>query len=172
MMSGPEFASIAAAVLGCSWSPVTVSIATVTPLASPHSAAWRLNSASACLTKLVHCSSRIEAPLRALGMTAAGLELDWGPQEMIISGKAMVATATPAVCRNFRRDQPDLAFLLPCAMAGTPLLVKGRPGEPNSNSGSGCRLMYLAELRGRTEPIRVGVVGIGRMGRGRCGPGR
>ncbi len=26
--------------------------------------------------------------------------------------------------------------------------------------------MYLAELRGRTEPIRVGVVGIGRMGRG------
>src|SRR2546425_10264731 len=26
--------------------------------------------------------------------------------------------------------------------------------------------MYLAELRARTEPIRVGVVGIGRMGRG------
>src|SRR3989442_412479 len=53
MMSGPELASTAAAVLGCSWSPVTVSIATVTPLASPHSAAWRLNSVSACLTKLV-----------------------------------------------------------------------------------------------------------------------
>jgi len=26
--------------------------------------------------------------------------------------------------------------------------------------------MYLAELRSRTEPIRVGVVGVGRMGRG------
>ena len=26
--------------------------------------------------------------------------------------------------------------------------------------------MYLAELRSRAEPIRVGVVGIGRMGRG------
>src|SRR5256885_5561257 len=26
--------------------------------------------------------------------------------------------------------------------------------------------MYLAELRRRTEPIRVGVVGVGRMGRG------
>jgi predicted homoserine dehydrogenase-like protein len=26
--------------------------------------------------------------------------------------------------------------------------------------------MYLAELNSRTEPIRVGVVGIGRMGRG------
>jgi len=26
--------------------------------------------------------------------------------------------------------------------------------------------MYLAELRGRMEPISVGVVGIGRMGRG------
>jgi len=26
--------------------------------------------------------------------------------------------------------------------------------------------MYLAELRARTEPIRLGVVGIGRMGRG------
>src|SRR5229473_577591 len=42
----------------------------------------------------------------------------------------------------------------------------GTPGEPNSNSGFVCGLMYLAELRGRTEPIRVGVVGIGRMGRG------
>src|SRR5438067_9010935 len=26
--------------------------------------------------------------------------------------------------------------------------------------------MYLAELRSRAEPIRVGVVGVGRMGRG------
>src|SRR6267378_2709623 len=124
MMSGPEFASTAAAVLGCSWSPVTVSIATVTPLAAPHSAAWRLNSASAGLTKLVHCSSRIEAPLRGLGIAAVGVTLDWGPQEMIISGKAMVATTTPAVRRNSRRDQPDLAFFFPCDMTGTPLLAK------------------------------------------------
>src|SRR6266436_3028891 len=123
MMSGPELASTAAAVLGCSWSPVTVSIATVTPLASPHSAAWRLNSVSACLTKLVHCRSRIEAPLRGLGMVAVGVGLDWGPQEMSISGKAMVATATPAVCRNFRRDQPVLALFLPCAIAGSPLSI-------------------------------------------------
>src|SRR2546430_3827735 len=65
MMSGPELASTAAAVVGCSWSPVTVSMATVTPLAAPHSAAWRLNSSSAGLTKLVHCSSRIDAPLRS-----------------------------------------------------------------------------------------------------------
>src|SRR5207245_3536109 len=119
MMSGPEFASTAAAVLGCSWSPVTVSTATVTPLASPHSAAWRLNSASAGLTKLVHCNSRIEAPFRGLGMAAVGVPPDWGPQAMIISGKARVAAATPAVRRKSRRDQPDLA-LFPCVIAGNP----------------------------------------------------
>src|SRR6266849_10118116 len=123
MMSGPEFASTAAAVLGCSWSPVTLSTATVTPLAAPHSVAWRVNSASAGLTKLVHCSSRIEAPLRGLGTAAVGVPLDWGPQAMSISGKAMVATATPAVRRNFRRDQPDLAFFFPCDMTGTPLVL-------------------------------------------------
>src|SRR6266849_8330386 len=129
MMSGPEFASTAAAVLGCSWSPVTLSIATVTPLASPHSIAWRVNSASAGLTKLVHCSSRIEAPFRGLGMVAVGVELDWLPQEMSISGKAIVATATPAVCRNCRRDQPVLALFFDCAMKGIPLLLTkcGRP---------------------------------------------
>src|SRR5260370_40020106 len=120
MVSGAELAAAAAAVLGCTWSPVTVSIATVTPLASPHSAAWRLNSASAGLTKLVHCSSRIEAPLRGLGMVAVGVVLVWGPQEMSISGKAMVATATPAVWRNLRRDQPLLAFFFAVAMSGAP----------------------------------------------------
>ena len=36
----------------------------------------------------------------------------------------MVATATPAVCRNFRRDQPASALFLACAMTGTPLLAK------------------------------------------------
>src|SRR5207244_1696765 len=121
MMSGPELASTAAAVLGCSWSPVTVSMATVTPLAAPHSAAWRLNSSSAGLTKLVHCSSRIDAPLRGFGMVAVGAPLDWGPHAMLISGNAMVAAATLAVLRNSRRDQPNLAFLFPCAMPGTPL---------------------------------------------------
>src|SRR5713226_7415646 len=125
MMSGPELASTAAAVLGCSWSPVTRSTATVTPLASPHSLAWRMNSASACLTKLVHCSSRIEAPLRGLGMVAVGVGLDCGPQEMSISGKAMVATATPAVWRNFRRDQPDLTLFLAFAI-GTPLVADSK----------------------------------------------
>src|SRR5260370_27103011 len=123
MMSGPELDRTAAAVLGCSWSPVTVSIATVTQLASPHSAAWRLNSASACFTKLVHWRSRIEAPLRGLGMVAVGVALDWGPQEMSISGKAMGATATPAVWRNFRRDQPALALFLAFAITGTPLIA-------------------------------------------------
>src|SRR5256886_10205977 len=120
MMSGPEFASTAAAVLGWSWSPVTGSTATVTPLASPHSAAWRLNSASAGLTKLVHCNSRIEAPFRGLGMAAGAGPPDWGPQAMIISGKARVAAATPAVRRKARRDPPDLA-LLPFVIAGNPL---------------------------------------------------
>src|SRR5207249_12199009 len=121
MMSGPELASTAAAVLGCSWSPVTVSIATVTPFASPHSAAWHLNSASAGLTKLVHCSSRMDAPLRGFGMLAVGAPLDWRPHAMMISGKAMLAAATPAVLRNPRRDQPTLAVLFPCPMPGTPL---------------------------------------------------
>src|SRR5258706_2205929 len=123
MRRGRELAWPAAAVLGCSWSPVTVSIATVTPLASPHSAAWRLNSVSACLTKLVHCKSRIEAPLRGFGMVATGVGFDCGPHEMRISGKAIVATATPAVWRNFRRDQPVLAFFLAFAMTGTPLVA-------------------------------------------------
>src|SRR6266540_3112824 len=121
MMSGPEFASTAAAVLGCSWSPVTVSIATVTPLASPHSAAWRLNSASADLTKLVHWSSRMEAPLRGLGMVVVGAPLDWGPHAMIMSGKARAAAATPDVFRKSRRDQTTLAILFPCGIAGTSL---------------------------------------------------
>src|SRR5204863_9256346 len=98
--------------------PVTVSIATVTPLAAPHSAAWRLNSASAGLTKLVHWSSRMEAPLRGLGMVAVAVEPDV-PQEMMTSGKASVAAATPAVLRKSRRDQPATA-LLPCVIAGTP----------------------------------------------------
>src|SRR6266481_7790999 len=131
MMSGPELASTAAAVLGCSWSPVTVSIATVTPLASPHSAAWRLNSVSACLTKLVHCRSRIEAPLRGFGMVAVGVGLDCGPQEMRISGNAMVATATPAVWRNFRRDQPVLTLFLAFAITGTPLSNSNRDALEN-----------------------------------------
>src|SRR6266849_1185561 len=120
MMSGPEPASTAAAVLGCSWSPVTVSMATVTPLASPHSAAWRLNSASAGLTKLVHWSSRMEAPLRGLGMVAVGVGVDWEPQAMIISGNAKVAAATPAVFRKSRRDHPDLALNLPCFICSNP----------------------------------------------------
>src|SRR5712691_10508598 len=119
MMSGPEPASTAAAVFGCSWSPVTLSIATVTPLAAPHSVAWRVNSASAGLTKLVHWSSRMEAPLRGLGMADVG-ELDV-PHEMMISGKASVAAATPAVLRKSRRDQPDSAHLFPCGMARSPL---------------------------------------------------
>src|SRR5213593_971921 len=128
MMSGPEPASTAAAVLGCSWSPVTVSIATVTPFASPHSAAWRLNSASAGLTKLVHWSSRIDAPLRGLGIVAVGAPPDCVPQEMMISGKASVAAATPAVFRKSRRDQPDLV-LFPCVIAGTPLCGSMGPPE-------------------------------------------
>src|SRR5258708_4081112 len=106
MMSGPELASTAAAVLGCSWSPVTVSMATVTPFASPHSAASRLTAASAGLAKLVHWSGGMEAPLRGFGMVAAGPELDWGPHAMRISGKAKVAPATPAVFRKSRRDHP------------------------------------------------------------------
>src|SRR5437667_9988273 len=121
MMSGPELASTAAAVLGASWSAVTVSTATVTPLAAPHSAAWRLNSASAGLTKLVHWSSRMEAPLRGLGMVAVGPPIDCGPHAMIISGNARAAAATPDVLRKSRRDQPDSALLFPCGMAGTPL---------------------------------------------------
>src|SRR5207237_6528129 len=139
MMSGPELASTAAAVLGCSWSPVTVSIATVTPLASPHSAAWRLNSASAGLTKLVHWRSRIEAPLRGLGMVVVGPPLDWGPHAMMISGKARAAAATPDVFRKYRRDQPSLALLFPRGMAGTPSLVEcGTPGESNLTPGLVC----------------------------------
>src|SRR5260370_39924185 len=39
----------------------------------------------------------------------------------------------------------------------------GRPVNPHLNSRP---VMYLPELRARTEPIRMGVVGIGRMGRG------
>src|SRR5260370_4965835 len=110
MMSGAALASTAAAVLGGSWSAVTRSTATVTPLASPHSLAWRMNSASACFTKLVHCRSRIEAPLRGFGMVAVGVGLDCGPQEMRISGNGMVATATPDVWRDFRRGQPVLTL--------------------------------------------------------------
>src|SRR5260370_23395874 len=123
MMSGPELASTAAAVLGWSWSPVTVSIGTVTRFACPHSGGWGLNSVSACLAKLVHCRSRIEAPLRGFGMVAVGVGFDCGPHEMRISGKAMVATATPAVWRNFRRDQPVLTLFLAFAMTGTPLVA-------------------------------------------------
>src|SRR6266446_2303751 len=167
MMSGPAPASTAAAVLGCSWSPVTVSIATVTPLAAPHSAAWRLNSASAGLTKLVHWSSRMEAPLRGLGMVAVGVELDV-PQEMMISGKASVAAATPAVLRKSRRDQSAMA-LLPCVIAGTPLTdsMPDPPGKSNLNAHAGfwpaapgervgLVFMYLTELSGRAEPIWMG----------------
>src|SRR5438132_9356223 len=104
MMSGPELASTAAAVLGCSWSPVTVSIATVTPLAAPHSAAWRLNSSSAGLTKLVHWRSRMEAPLRGLGMVVGGPPLDWGPHAINISGKAGCAAPSPDVFERSRGD--------------------------------------------------------------------
>src|SRR5712692_853529 len=129
MMSGPEPASTAAAVFGCSWSPVTLSIATVTPLASPHSVAWRVNSASAGLTKLVHWSSRMEAPLRGLGMVAVGPPLDWEPHEMIISGNARAAATTPDVRRKSRRDQPNSVLLFPCGMAEPPQFFKVRPQE-------------------------------------------
>jgi hypothetical protein len=53
-------------------------------------------------------------------MVDVGVELDV-PQEMMISGKASVAAATPAVLRKSRRDQPDSALLFPCGIAGTPL---------------------------------------------------
>src|ERR671923_1902262 len=121
MMSGPEPASTAAAVLGCSWSPVTVSTATVTPLASPHALAWRMNSASAGLTKLVHCSRRMEAPLRATGILVVVVVGVDPPHERMISGKARVATATPVVFKKSRRDQPDLAgFRFPFCMVDSP----------------------------------------------------
>jgi hypothetical protein len=42
---------------------------------------------------------------------------------MRISGKAMVATATPAVWRNFRRDQPVLTLFFAFAITGTPLVA-------------------------------------------------
>src|ERR1700730_4901039 len=71
MMSGPLPASTAAAVLGGSWSPVTVSIVTWTLLAAENSAACRLISASAAGTKLTHWRRRIDAPARARGIARA-----------------------------------------------------------------------------------------------------
>jgi hypothetical protein len=47
----------------------------------------------------------------------------------------------------------------------TPGSLAGQVGIEPAGAYS-APLMYLAELRGRSEPIRVGVVGIGRMGRG------
>ena len=72
---------------------------------------------------------------------------------MMISGKARVAAATPAVFRKSRRDQPDL-ILFPCVIAGTPP-VRFNVGPPENPilRPFGLITMYLAELHRRTQPI-------------------
>src|SRR5215471_3238400 len=109
MMSGPLPASTAAAVLGCSWSPVTVSMVTWTLFASENSLAWRLISASAAGTKLTHWRRRICAPALGLGIAPAGVGealADGLPPHAAMSGPAdSPAAARPVVLRNSRRLQ-------------------------------------------------------------------
>src|SRR5215471_13349693 len=110
MMSGPLPASTAAAVLGCSWSPVTVSMVTWTLFASENSLAWRLISASAAGTKLTHCRRRICAPALGLGIAPAGVGADDAglpPQAAISGPAASPAAVRPDVLRKSRRLHSD-----------------------------------------------------------------
>src|SRR5579859_4209299 len=114
MMSGPLPASTAAAVFGCSWSPLTVWMVTVQLLAVENSAACRLISASAAGTKLVHWRSWILAPALGLGMvpTTVLLEVPFpvaAPQASRIGPNARELATRPVVLRNFLRDQSSFA---------------------------------------------------------------
>src|SRR5690349_6583896 len=133
MMSGPLPASTAAAVFGCSWSPLTVWIVTVTPLADENSAAWRLISSSAAGTKLVHCRSWTLAPALGLGIAAVLPEVlglvDPPPQASSRAGPtARLPAARPACLRICRRsqtgDQPDGCSFSSLAMLGPPLSIR------------------------------------------------
>src|SRR5439155_19147526 len=109
MMSGPLPAWTAAAVLGWSWSPVTVSTVTSTPLASEKALAWRRISSSAAGTKLTHWRRRIFAPALAFGIapTAAVGEAAGDaappPHASRTGPAARPAAVRPAAPRNFRR---------------------------------------------------------------------
>src|SRR5437899_2363429 len=106
MMSGPLPAWTAAAVLGWSWSPVTVSTVTSTPLASEKALAWRRISSSAAGTKLTHWRRWILAPALGFGIAPAAAvgvaagELVPPPQASRIGPAARPAAVMPAAERN------------------------------------------------------------------------
>src|SRR5438105_11513791 len=171
MMSGPLFDSTSAAVFAISWSAVMRSTATVTPYLVPNSVHWRMNSVSAAGTKWTHWSNRMLAPcwrpgaLRLVGTPPPPPPPP--PQASRMGTAAAPAATSPAALRKRRLVQASRSGSYGLSSKSA-IFSSPKRESPNSANGSlTIQHLYTDELRARAQnPAPVGVVGVGRMGRG------